>query len=400
VPLLAGGFIACSGETVVSLLDTGDSGLGGRAGEGHSDGGSSADGGTGGLGAGSGVAGGSAGGAGPMPVGCVVIDYTDGEVPLTDYQILFTLNTTILIAADQLHTDCSDLRVLSGPGSSTVLPTWIPRHTCERLSTHVWIRVPEIRPGETVSLRVEAGDSGVATEWSGEDVFEFFDGFDGVELDGDRWVQFGSGSVSLDDGLLSSTGPVLLQSEAPELGSDSRVLGVRIRAEGSEGTEVDLGAGVVTATSGDTLSAFDRTWDGVVFTSADATALVVDGEAGTPCDDASFSRDLVVSVPWAYTEDTGPVGFLTAEFGYEQLADATRAWLITSRDYSVTATHDEVCSLPEPLPVLLELDHTGGGHLPTQQVDYVYVRQQAEVEPTVQVLSACAVEPTGPDPVP
>jgi len=401
VLLLAGGFIACSGETVVSLLDTGDSGLGGRAGAGHSDGGSPSDGGTGGLGAGDGQGGESGDGAGPMPVGCVVIDYSDGEVPLTDYQILFTLNTTILIAADQLRSDCADLRVLSGPGSNTALPTWIPQHTCERLSTQVWIRVPEILPGGTVSLPLEAGDAGANLEWSGEDVFEFFDGFDGLELDGDRWVQFGSGSASLDDGLLSSTGPVLLQSETAQLSSASRVLGVRIRAESSEGTEVDLGAGVLTGTSGDTLSAFDRSWDGVVFTSAEGTALVVDGESGTSCDDASFSRDLLVSVPWTYTEDTGPVGFFTAEFGYEQLAAGIRAWLVTSRDYNVIANHDEDCSLPEQLPVLIGLDHTGGGHVPTQQLDYVYVRQQAAVEPAVQVVSTCpAAEPTGPEPVP
>ncbi len=401
VPLLAGGFIACSGETVVSLLDTGDSGLGGRAGAGHSDGGSSSDGGTGGLGAGTAQGGGSAGGAGPMPVGCVVVDYSDGEVPLTDYQINFTLNTTILIAADQLRTDCADLRVLSGPGSSTVLPTWIPRHTCERLSTQVWIRLPEIRPGETVSLPIEAGDTGVEPEWSGEDVFEFFDGFDGVELDSDRWLQFGSGSISLDDGLLSSTGPVLLQSQAVVLGSASSVLGVRIRAESSSETEVDLGAGVLTATSGDTLSAFDRSWDGVVLSSAEGTALVVDGEAGTTCDDVSFSRDLIVNVAWAYTEDTRPVGFLTAEFGYEEQADGIRAWLVTSRDYSLIASHDQACTLPERLPVLIGLDHTDGGHVPTQQMDYVYVRQQAAIEPTVQVLSACAAtEPIDPEPVP
>ena len=399
VALLAGGFIACSGETVVSLLDSSDAGIGGYAGAGHSDGGASSQGGTGGHGNGSGQAGGSAGGALPMPVGCVVIDYSDGEVPLADYQILFTLNTTILIAADQLRTDCADLRVLSGSGSTTTLPTWIPGHTCERLSTEVWIRVPEILPGETLSLPLEAGNAGVVVEWSGADVFEFFDGFDGVELDGSLWIQFGSGSASLDDGLLSSTGPVLLQSEAPELASGTRVLGARIRAESSYGTEVDFGAGVLTGTSGDILSAFDRSWDGVVFLSAEGTALVVDGEDGTACDDASFSRDLLVSVPWTYTEETRPVGFLTAEFGYEELADGIRAWLVTSRDYSVHATYEELCSLPEQLPVLIGLDHATDGHVPTQQLDYVYVRQQAAVEPTVQVVSSCPpVEPTEPVP--
>ena len=337
---------------------------------------------------------GGAGGASDSAPACVVIDYAAGTGTLSDYQVKFELDTEALIASGAMQPDCADLRVRLGAGGGTELPLWIAEYSCDTPTTEVWVRVPQIAGGETVVVELWWGDPTATSVADGEAVFEFFDGFEGTALDSTRWQVHGAGSYSVADGVLTSVDDVLLQTQTNVMATGTRVLGVRIRAEGLLDTDVELGAGEVTGLARRGTWAFDREWDGVTLLSYEDTLYVVDGPSGSSCDSPTPDLpEMTVGAAWADTTATAPATFLTAEFGYETASTGTQAWLETSRALRVEGTTADACELPSQLPALIGLDHQNDSNSPTQEVDYVYVRQYAALEPTVSVAECSAVRP-------
>jgi hypothetical protein len=337
---------------------------------------------------------GGAAGANDTAPACVVIDYGAGTSTLSAHQVKFELDTQTLIASGAMQPDCADLRVRLGAGGGTELPLWIAEYSCDSPTTEVWVRVPQISGGGTEVLELWWGDPTATSVADGEAVFEFFDGFDGAAVDPARWQVHGAGSFSVADGVLTSVGDVLLQTQANVMASDTRVLGVRIRAEGLLDTDVELGAGEVTGLAGSGTWAFGREWDGVTLLSYDETLYVVDGPSGSSCDSPTVDLEgMSVGAAWADTTTTAPATFLTAEFGYQTASTGTQAWLETSRALRVEGTTADACELPSQLPALIGLDHQDDAQSPTQELDYVYVRQYAALEPTVSLADCSAVSP-------
>ena len=203
-----------------------------------------------------------------------------------------------------------------------------------------------------------------------------------------------SGSVTVAEDVLASVGDVLLQTQANVMASGTRVLGVRIKAEGVIDTDVELGAGDVSGLPRTGTWAFGREWDGVTFLSFNDTLYVVDGPPGSSCSNPTIDPpEMRVGPPWVDTPNTAPATFLTAEFGYQTASTGTEAWLETSRDLRLEGTSVDACELPSQLPALIGLDHQSGSHTPTQELNYVYVRQHAALQPTVSLADCSAVSP-------
>lgn len=60
----------------------------------------------------------------------------------TDFQVQITLDTTALVSAGKLQSDCDDIRFTDIKGK--VLSYWLEPSTCNNANTKVWVKVPSI----------------------------------------------------------------------------------------------------------------------------------------------------------------------------------------------------------------------------------------------------------------
>ena len=72
-----------------------------------------------------------------------IIDNSQNENDLTDYQILLEVNTEELISSGEMKNDCGDIRVADSD-ETTLLPYWVVPSTCNSTSTEIWVKIPSI----------------------------------------------------------------------------------------------------------------------------------------------------------------------------------------------------------------------------------------------------------------
>jgi len=127
----------------------------------------------------------------------VQIDNSSNGSSLTDYQLLLTVDTSTLITAAKMKTDCADLRITDSDGT-TLLSYWIETSTCNTAETKVWIKVPSIAASGYKHIYLYYGNASASAVSSGSDTFILFDDFDDNSLDTAKWttVSGGGGSVS------------------------------------------------------------------------------------------------------------------------------------------------------------------------------------------------------------
>jgi hypothetical protein len=101
---------------------------------------------------------------------------------LTNYQVKMIINTIPAIAAGKMQPDCRDIRFYDSTNSK--LPYWI-ESGCNTEYTVIWVKVPSI--SESTKINMYYGNSSLAAESNGENVFDFFDGFDGP-FDTSKWT--------------------------------------------------------------------------------------------------------------------------------------------------------------------------------------------------------------------
>ena len=122
----------------------------------------------------------------------VVINNT-GSV-LTDYQTAISIDTSALINARKMQSDCDDIRLTDVNGNPSRFPYWI--ENCNTTATKIWIKYASLAAGNTVQY-VYYGNSTAASQSSpGNLVFDFFDDFAGSSLDTTRWTRINSGVAS------------------------------------------------------------------------------------------------------------------------------------------------------------------------------------------------------------
>jgi hypothetical protein len=320
----------------------------------------------------------------PTPGLRIVVDHAVGAATLRDFPVRVLLDTRTPIQQGQLATDCSNLRIFGGAGCATARSFFLPAHACNNAASELWVRIPQLAGGAREVLLVTF-DATRGEASNGSRVFSFFDNFDGSALDRARWIARGQGSVSVSGGVLQSQGIMQLESVASAVSAGQSIVGARLALLGEYDTDVELGAGKVSAD--DPIWAPGRRWDGVTFVSHDFTTYGFDGPAGTPCDGLANSQVTPqIGASWA-DHPPASAAFQSAEFGYANRSGTAEAWLRNSRSASVSYTAPSGCALPSTLPVLITLDHNTPS-APIQRVDYVYVRPLAAREPSASVLSA------------
>ncbi|RLC33225.1 hypothetical protein DRH14_05240, partial [Candidatus Shapirobacteria bacterium] len=115
----------------------------------------------------------------------------------TDLQFKITFNSKRLIDAGRMQSDGADIRVYDGDGNS--LDFWLDDSTINTTSTELWVKASFTASEEKIIYVYYGNDSATSTS-NGDNVFDFFDDFDGTSLSGDWTV---SGAVSVSNSVVS-----------------------------------------------------------------------------------------------------------------------------------------------------------------------------------------------------
>ncbi|RLJ04590.1 MAG: hypothetical protein DRP18_04530 [Candidatus Aenigmatarchaeota archaeon] len=77
----------------------------------------------------------------------------------------------------------------------------------EERYAHTWVKVPEIPASNSVTVYMYYGNPSATSASDGDDVFEFFDDFEGTSLDTNKWASYGDGAVlEVSDSILHTKG--------------------------------------------------------------------------------------------------------------------------------------------------------------------------------------------------
>ncbi|AKB27086.1 hypothetical protein MSSIT_0367 [Methanosarcina siciliae T4/M] len=124
---------------------------------------------------------------------------------LTGYQVPIYLNSSNFNFS-QANEDGSDLRFSSGSRS---LNYWIETWDPEAEKALIWVRIPFLLANGNITLLMKCGDSEATAVSSGEDTFDFFDGFEGDKLQSFLWrsESAGGGIVEVKNGICNVSAP-------------------------------------------------------------------------------------------------------------------------------------------------------------------------------------------------
>jgi RHS repeat-associated protein len=130
-----------------------------------------------------------------------VVIFSSGDGTLTDYQMVFNVDYE-----QEMQSDFDDIRFADENGD--LLPYWIEAKN-DSISAKVWVKVPEIDEINGTTVKMYYGNPGISSGENGDDVFDFFDDFDGSSIDASKWKTASkSGSsptISISDNVVSVT---------------------------------------------------------------------------------------------------------------------------------------------------------------------------------------------------
>ncbi|TAL46777.1 DUF2341 domain-containing protein, partial [archaeon] len=103
---------------------------------------------------------------------------------LTNYQVNITIDTSSLVSAGKMRSDCGDIRFYDSDGV-TSLNHWL-EGGCNASNTSFWVNISSI-PTAGKTIYVYYGNPSVASASNGNNTFLFFDDFPGTTLDTNKW---------------------------------------------------------------------------------------------------------------------------------------------------------------------------------------------------------------------
>ena len=124
---------------------------------------------------------------------------------LVDYQVLVKFDSAAPIKLGRMKPDCSDLR-FANSDERTGMNYWL-ESGCGTGETRVWVRFPFLAKNSVKNFYMYYGNSGAASESSGDAVFPLFDDFDDGVINRAKWdVIEGECPVEETGGRLAFTG--------------------------------------------------------------------------------------------------------------------------------------------------------------------------------------------------
>ena len=133
--------------------------------------------------------------------GTVTIDNTGNASTLTDYQISVTINTSALISAGRMQSDCDDIRFVDSD-NATKLSYW-QESGCNSTTTKYWVKVPSITGSTSKTIYIHFGNGSASSESNGANTFIFFDDFN--TLNPSVWTASNPAGATASGGMLTVT---------------------------------------------------------------------------------------------------------------------------------------------------------------------------------------------------
>ena len=147
---------------------------------------------------------------------------------LSDYQINMSINTSGLVSAGKMLSDCSDMRFADETAKE--IPYWI-ESGCNSSNTKVWIKM-NLSAGSNRTIYLYYGNTGATSNSNGANVFDYYD--DGTQTS--NWTIAGTAGQSSAQGLptpsyyaTSTTGSYMYRNASL---TTNRILEFNVRSDG------------------------------------------------------------------------------------------------------------------------------------------------------------------------
>ncbi|MEL6729900.1 MAG: DUF2341 domain-containing protein [Bacteroidota bacterium] len=183
--------------------------------------------------------------------------FNPGQELLTDFQVVFELDTRALVDSGKLRTDGADLRVTDE--NCQALFFYGEKFDVDS-ANQIWVKLPSIMANDSVKLYVYYGNDTAQSTINGDSTFIFFDDFGTetvAEVDSNKWEAIGEFSeFKISNGRLeyASTGS----------SQGSRFKFTRSKATFSEQVVFDFNA-QISNSNGFGFSSTDSTLDRIIF---------------------------------------------------------------------------------------------------------------------------------------
>jgi hypothetical protein len=110
------------------------------------------------------------------------------QTPLDDYQTLLVIDYD-----DDMQIDFEDLR-FTNEADDTLLPFWVETATV-LVEAKVFVRIPHLPDGDITTIHMYYGNPNATSASDGPATFDFFDDFEGPNLDDVKWTATGIHSL-------------------------------------------------------------------------------------------------------------------------------------------------------------------------------------------------------------
>jgi len=140
-----------------------------------------------------------------------------GSTALTDYQIKIVIDSSHTDFWDKVQPDAKDVRFTEEDGE-TLLPYWIEKWDYDNKNATIWVKVPNIPVGIKYIYMWYGNSSATGNGWhtnpnnpstgwyagDGDNTFIFFDDFEGVNINSEKWRErfYGWAEVGVGNGKL------------------------------------------------------------------------------------------------------------------------------------------------------------------------------------------------------
>ena len=115
---------------------------------------------------------------------------------LTDYQVKIEINLSQEFSQGKIQQYCQDVRFTwlnTTSNQEQKIPYWIEEcNLSANDNATFWIKVPFLENNTNTTVYLYYGNPSASSESDGDAVFEFFDDFEGIELDTTKWQTFGT----------------------------------------------------------------------------------------------------------------------------------------------------------------------------------------------------------------
>jgi len=106
------------------------------------------------------------------------ITITSGSSATTNFQVKVQTDTSTLITANKMRSDCGDIRFTSSAGVE--LPYWVEEtggNACNDTDTNIWVKIDNVPAYGGTYIYMYYGNQSAKTGSNGDNTFEFFDDF-------------------------------------------------------------------------------------------------------------------------------------------------------------------------------------------------------------------------------